>query len=112
MSVIFSRVVAGEQDLETCDFHQEHGGAQYVTGRIWCDADSRDCMCGVEVDGFDHGKGVEMVGLVVHLDLRHLRRAGHVAHADRILDEPFIDGLCGMCHEDSALEVGLCEDIW
>ena len=34
-----------------------------------------------------------------------------VAYTDRVLDEPFVDGFCWMCHEDSAFEVGFGKDI-
>lgn len=27
------------------------------------------------------------------------------------MDEPFVDGLSGVCHENAAFEVGLAEDI-
>ena len=30
-----------------------------------------------------------------------------ISHTDTVLDEPFVDGLGGMCHEHSAPEVGL-----
>ena len=67
-------------------------------------------MCGIKINGFDHRIGVEMVGLSVHLDLG-LGVARHVAHADRVLDQPLVDCFGGMCHEDTALEVGLGQDV-
>jgi len=47
-----------------------------------------------------------MVRLGVHLDLG-LGIARHITDTDRVLDEPFVDGLGRMCHEYAALEVGL-----
>ena len=57
MSVFLARIVAGEQDLEACDLDQEHSGAKDVAGWVWCYADGGDCVGGVVVDGFNHGKG-------------------------------------------------------
>jgi hypothetical protein len=28
------------------------------------------------------------------------------------LDQPLVNGFCRVCHEDSAPEVGLSQDIW
>lgn len=67
-------------------------------------------MCGVEVDGLDHGESVEMVCFSVHL-YPGFGGAGDVAHADRVLYEPFVDGFGGMGHEYPALEVRLREDV-
>lgn len=67
-------------------------------------------MCCIKVDRLDHGVCVEMVLFGIHLDLG-FGVARHVADADGVLYEPFVDGFCGMCHEDTAFEVGLCEDI-
>ena len=67
-------------------------------------------MCGVEVDGLDHWECVEMILFSVHLNLG-LRGARDVAHANRVLDQPLVDGLRRMRHEDAALEIRLREDI-
>lgn len=40
-----------------------------------------------------------------------IRRRCCIAHSDVVLNEPFVDGLGGMRHEDAAFKVGLAEDI-
>jgi len=35
-----------------------------------------------------------------------------VLHTDGILHEPFVDGLCGMGHVDTASKVRFGEDVW
>lgn len=66
-------------------------------------------MCGVVVDGFDHREGVEMILLCVE----RLRGRGgrRVANAYAVEDEPLVDGLCRMRHEDSAAKVCFREDV-
>ena len=38
-------------------------------------------------------------------------RGGRVAHSHIVLNEPFIDGLGCMGHENTAFEVGFAEDV-
>lgn len=40
-----------------------------------------------------------------------IRRRGRAAHTHIILDQPFVDGFGGVCHEYTALEIGLAEHI-
>lgn len=35
-----------------------------------------------------------------------------VLHTDGVLHEPFVDGLCGMGHVDTASKVCFGEDVW
>lgn len=77
---------------------------------IWSDADARDGMSSVVVDGGDKGEGREMVILVVQLDSL-FRRRGCIGDAYGILDEPFVDCLGGMGHEDSTAEVGFGKNV-
>lgn len=109
MAILLARVVTREEDVEPCDFDEEHGGAQDVASGIGGDADGRDGVCRVVVDGLDLRECVEMVLLGVD-ELRSWvgRR---VADAYAVLDEPLVDGLGWMGHEDAASEVGLGQDI-
>ncbi len=109
MAILLARVVAGEEDVEPGDLDEEHGSAKDVAGRVGGDADGRDGVCGVVVDGLDHGEGVEVVLLGV--DELGGRVGGGVADAHTVLDEPLVDGLGRVCHEDAAAEVGLGQDI-
>ena len=111
MTVVFSRVISREQNLQPCNLQEEHGCSQNMAGGVWGNSHTSDGMRGVKVDGLDHGVCVEMVLFRVHLD-PGLGVAGHIADTDGVLDEPFVDGFCGMGHKDTALEVGLCEDVW
>lgn len=81
-----------------------------MAGRIWCDSYTSDGMCSVEVDRFDHGIGIEMVRLSVHLDLG-LRIARHVSDTNGVLDKPLVDGFGRMCHEYAALEIRLRKHV-
>lgn len=36
---------------------------------------------------------------------------GCVANPDTVRDEPLVDGLCWMRHEDSAFEICLCQHV-
>ena len=38
-------------------------------------------------------------------------RGGEILDADTVLDEPFVYSFCGMCHENAAAEISLCENI-
>lgn len=51
-----------------------------------------------------------MISLIVDWLRRRIR--GSSTNSDAVLDEPFIDSFCWMCHKHSSLEVGLCKDIW
>lgn len=110
MSVFLAGVVASEEDFETGDLDQEHGGAKNVAGWVGCDADRGDGVGSVVVDRLDHGEGLEMVFLSVDEGGCWVGRC--VADTDTVLDKPFVDSLGGMGHEDSASEVGLGQDIW
>ena len=39
------------------------------------------------------------------------RVGGSIANADTVLNEPLVDGLRWVCHENTTLEVGLCKDV-
>lgn len=67
-------------------------------------------MSGVVVDGFDRREGGEVIGFIVELN-SVFRRRRHVADADRVLDEPFVDGFRWVSHEDATLEVRVCKDV-
>lgn len=67
MTVIFPRVVAGEQDLEPCDLDEEHGGSQNMAGRIWCDSDGGYGVSRVVVNCFDLGERRQVVCFCVQL---------------------------------------------
>lgn len=75
-----------------------------------CDSDAVDCVCGVEVDCLDHRQGRQVVLLGVK-GCSLVGGRGGIAHADVVLDQPFVDGLGGMGHEDPALEIGLAEHV-
>ena len=66
-------------------------------------------MGGVVVDGLDLWKCIEMV--LFGVDELRGWVGRRVADAHAVLDEPLVDGLGGMGHEDAALEVGLGQDI-
>jgi len=80
-----------------------------MASRVWCNSDRRDGVGSMVVNGFDHGEGREMVGFCVDRLAFGIRRG--TANSNTILDEPFVDGFCRMCHEDPAFEVGLCQYI-
>lgn len=67
-------------------------------------------MCSVEIDGFDLWQSGNMILFCVE-GCALVGGGGGVRYSNGVLYQPFIDGLCGMSHEHSALEVGLCEDI-
>ncbi len=80
-----------------------------MTGRVGCDSDGRDCVGGVVVNSLDLRKGIEMILLRVNQLLGRIGRC--IAHPNTVLDQPLVDGLGGMCHEDSATKVGLGQYI-
>ena len=67
-------------------------------------------MSGVVVDGFDLGKSGEVIGFGVEGGAL-VGGGGDILDAHRVLDEPFVNGFCGVGHEDAAAEVGLGEDV-
>lgn len=67
-------------------------------------------MCCVIVDGLDLRKSGEMVGFGVELNAG-FRGGRDVPYTDTVLDEPLVDGLGRMRHEDTAFEICLRKDI-
>lgn len=35
----------------------------------------------------------------------------YVPDPHAVLDQPLVDGLCGMGHEDASAKIGLCHDV-
>ena len=52
-----------------------------------------------------------MVGFSIQLSGEVGGCRGTIADANGVLDQPFIDGFCGVGHEDAAAEIGLGEDV-
>lgn len=67
-------------------------------------------MGSIVIDSLDHRKGICVVLLCIHRLRRLVERC--VANAHAILNEPSVNCLGGVCHEDPSLEVGLGQDIW
>lgn len=67
-------------------------------------------MGSVVVDGFDLGEGGEVVGFGVERGAL-IGGGGDILDAHRVLDEPLVDGLCRVGHEDAAAEVCFGEDV-
>jgi len=65
MAILLPRVVSCEEDVESSDLDQEHGGAEDVAGWVGSDADGRDGVGRVVVDGLDHWEGVQVILLRV-----------------------------------------------
>lgn len=61
MPILFSGVIACEEDVQTCDIDEKHSRAQDMASRVRCDPDAGDGMCGVEVDGFDLWESGDMI---------------------------------------------------
>jgi len=80
-----------------------------MAGRIGRDANGRDGMCGVVIDGLDLREGVQVVLFCV--DELRCWVGRRVPNTDAVLDEPLVDGLSGMCHEDTTAKVGLGQDV-
>lgn len=68
MPVFLPGEVAGEENLESCDLDQEHGSAEDMAGRIGGDADGRNGVCRVVIDGFYARECRKMVGFGVELE--------------------------------------------
>jgi len=67
-------------------------------------------MRGVESDSLNERKGVDNVCLIEELtDM--FGGCVSVLYSNRILHQPFVYSFGGMCHEDSASEIGLCQYI-
>lgn len=109
MPVGLAGVVACEKDIETGNLDEKHGGAEDVAGRVRGDADGGDSVGGVIVDGLDHVEGVGVILLGV--DERGGWVGRGISDTDAVLDEPGVNGLGGVCHEDPAAEVGLGQDV-
>lgn len=110
MSVFFARIVAREQDIQASNRHQEHGGTENMAGGEWRDTNIIDSMCCVEVDCFYQRECGQMIAFRVQGGAL-IRGRRCVADSDVVLDQPFVDGLGSMGHEDSAFEVGLAENV-
>lgn len=82
-----------------------------MSGREWRDADAINCVRCVEVNRLDQREGGQVVMLSIQGGAL-IRRGCRIAHTHVILDQPFVDGLGGMGHEDPALEIRLAENIW
>ena len=109
MPVLFSGVVTCEEDVQAGNVDEEHGCAEDVAGRIGRYADARDGVRCVKIDRLDLREGVEVVLFVVE-DIALVRSGGGIGHPDGILDEPSIDRLCGVGHEDAAFEGSFGKD--
>lgn len=81
-----------------------------MAGRVRSDSDGGDGVGGVIIDCLDLRKSIQMVLLCVYR--RGGRAGGCVSNTDAVLDEPFVDSLGRMRHEDSAAEVGFGKDVW
>ncbi len=95
--------------------------------RIGRDADRRDGVRGIVINCLDLRESREMVGLAIERGLLigvggcipdarsayvcHLRNHTFIPDSYTVLNQPLVDGLGGMGHEDSSLEVGLGHDI-
>ena len=67
-------------------------------------------MRGVEVYRLDLRQSCDVVCFGIERRSLVGRRSG-VVHSDRVLDEPFIDCLGWVRHENPTVEVGLCKDV-
>ena len=110
MPVLLAAIVAREEDVEARDVDEEHGCAEDVAGGVGGEADARDGVRGVEVDCLDLREGAEVVLLRVE-DVAEVGGGGRVADADGVLDQPAVDGFCGVGHEDAAFEGGFAQDV-
>ena len=68
-------------------------------------------MSRVVINRLDCGECGEVVSFIVEL-YSLFRGRRHVANADRVLNEPFVDRFGRVGHEDSALEVRFRKDVW
>ena len=67
MAISLATVVSSEEYVEACDFDMIHARAEYMTGRVWREADAIVRVCGIKADGLDHGKSRKDVLLGVKL---------------------------------------------
>jgi hypothetical protein len=110
MSVIFSGVVASKKYLKASNLDKKHGSTKNMACRIRCNSDGRDGVCCMIVYSFDLRESVEMIFL--RIDRLGGRIRGCPTNPNTVLDEPFVDSFGRVCHEDTAFEIGLCENIW
>jgi hypothetical protein len=65
MAILLAGIVACEEDVESCNFYQEHGSPQYMAGRVRGDANGGDGVSCVVVNGFNLRECIQMVLLCV-----------------------------------------------
>jgi hypothetical protein len=81
-----------------------------MTGRKRRNADAIYRVGRVEIDRLNQRQGRQVI--MFGIQRRTLiRRRGRIADSHIVLDEPFVDGFGRMCHEHSAFEIGLAEDV-
>lgn len=81
-----------------------------MAGRERSNTDAIDCVCRIEIDGFNQRKCRQVVMFGIKSGTLIGRRCC-VADPYIVLNEPFVDSLGRMRHKDTAFEVRLAEDI-
>lgn len=66
MSILFTRVIASEEDVETGDLDEEHGRSEHMAGRVGSNSDGGNGMGSMIVDSFNLGESVQMVLLRIN----------------------------------------------
>ena len=110
MSVVFSRVVSCEEDVQSGNLDHVHACAESMAGWVRGDPYAADRVGGVIIYGFDQGECSEVVGFSVELGGK-ICGGSAIADPDGVLDQPFVDGFCGVGHENATTEIGLGQDV-
>ncbi|KAH3662361.1 hypothetical protein OGAPHI_005613 [Ogataea philodendri] len=113
VSVLFPRVITCKEKLEASELDKEHCGSQHMAGMVCGKSDTLHLDGGMIVDGFNSVErlvevlvGVEEIGRVFVVVV------GNACNSDKVVQQPFIDCLCGIRHEHSTFKVCVLHHVW